>query len=415
MIIIKKYTLYSPYRVLLVIYLFFILIAFLLDSPENIYLGLMAIIKSPDILVTDYVELGGISASLINASLTGILSIVLLVIQKIKPNGSTIMSLWLMTGFSFFGKNIFNIWPIIIGVYLYSKYQKEPFINYSLVALLSTTLSPAVSQLIYTNKFSTFGGILLGYSLGIIIGFIIAPISSHCLKSHNGYNLYNVGFSGGLLATIVMSVFRAFGIDFGNRLLWNTKHNFTFSLIIIGICLYLIGVGLYHNNKPKESLLKLFKEPGRLISDFYLLYGGNSYINMGILGLLSTGIVLILNSNLNGPTISGIFTIIGFGAFGKHILNVLPILSGAILAAIIDVDPINSPSLIIAILFSTALSPIAGKYGWKLGVLTGFLHVCTVTNISYLHGGMNLYNNGLAAGIIAMVLIPIISIFQKEI
>jgi hypothetical protein len=79
------------------------------------------------------------------------------------------------------------------------------------------------------------------------------------------------------------------------------------------------------------------------------------------------------------------------------------------------VDPINSPSLIIAILFSTALSPIAGKYGWKLGVLTGFLHVCTVTNISYLHGGMNLYNNGLAAGIIAMVLIPIISIFQKEI
>ena len=297
----------------------------------------MAIIKSPDILVTDYVELGGISASLINASLTSILSIVLLVIQKIKPNGSTIMSLWLMTGFSFFGKNIFNIWPIIIGVYLYSKYQKEPFINYSLVALLSTTLSPAVSQLIYTNKFSTFGGILLGYSLGIIIGFIIAPISSHCLKSHNGYNLYNVGFSGGLLATIVMSVFRAFGIDFGNRLLWNTKHNFTFSLIIIGICLYLIGVGLYHNNKPKESLLKLFKEPGRLISDF-ISFMGKFLHKYGYSWSIIYWYCLNIKLKLEWSTISGIFTIIGFGAFGKHILNVLPILSGAILAAIIDVD-----------------------------------------------------------------------------
>ena len=65
------------------------------------------------------------------------------------------MSLWLMTGFSFFGKNLLNIWPIIIGVYLYSKYQKEPFLNYSLVALLSTTLAPAVSQLSFRDNFST--------------------------------------------------------------------------------------------------------------------------------------------------------------------------------------------------------------------------------------------------------------------
>jgi hypothetical protein len=103
------------------------------------------------------------------------------------------MSLWLMTGFAFFGKNILNIWPIIIGVYLYSRYQKEPFLNYSLVALLSTTLAPTVSQLSFTDHFSTLFALVLGHGIGLLTGFIIAPVASHCVKSHNGYNLYNVG------------------------------------------------------------------------------------------------------------------------------------------------------------------------------------------------------------------------------
>ena len=35
-------------------------------------------------------------------------------------------------------------------------------------------------------------------------------------------------------------------------------------------------------------------------------------------------------------------------------------------------------------------------------------------NIGYLHGGMNLYNNGFAGGLVAAVLVPIIESFRKE-
>ena len=173
----------------MILYSFFIFVAFLLDSPKEIFQGLKQIILSPDILISDYVEIGGISASLLNSALTSMLSLFLLVFIGVKPNGATIMSLWLMTGFAFFGKNILNIWPIIIGVFLYSRYQKEPFLNYSLVALLSTTLAPTVSQLSFTSYFSTSLGIVLGYVIGILTGFILAPIASHCIKAHNGYNL----------------------------------------------------------------------------------------------------------------------------------------------------------------------------------------------------------------------------------
>lgn len=414
MIIIKKRKLYSPYSILLTIYLFFILFALLLDSPSEIFNGLIKIILSPDILITDYVELGGIGASLFNSALTSILSMLLLIFIGVKPNGSTIMSLWLMTGFSFFGKNILNIWPIIIGVFLYSKYQKEPFLNYSLVALLSTTLAPAVSQLSFTNRFSTFYGIILGYSIGIFTGFILAPISSHCVKAHNGYNLYNVGFAAGLFATMLMSILRAIGIEFETRVIWNTGSNHIFAILLVIISIYLIIIGLFYNPNPKENLSYIIKQPGRLVSDFYLLFGEACYINMGVLGLLSTFLVIFLKGDLNGPTISGIFTIIGFGAFGKHIRNVTPIVLGAILGALINVQPLNSPPLILSILFSTALAPIAGKFGVIIGILAGFLHVNMVTNIGYLHGGLNLYNNGLAAGFVAMILIPTINMFKKE-
>ncbi|WP_125006269.1 DUF1576 domain-containing protein [Clostridium tagluense] len=35
-------------------------------------------------------------------------------------------------------------------------------------------------------------------------------------------------------------------------------------------------------------------------------------------------------------------------------------------------------------------------------------------NLAYLHGGLNLYNNGFAGGMVCIILIPIITAFRKE-
>ncbi|MBU3136878.1 DUF1576 domain-containing protein [Clostridium gasigenes] len=409
-----KRQIYPPYTVLLIMYIMFIVFALIVDSPMNILLGLKKIILTPDILITDYMEIGGIGAAFVNAALTSIISIAILVFIGIKPNGSTIMALWLMTGFSFFGKNILNIWPIMLGVYLFSKYQKEPFLNYTLVALLSTTLAPTVSQLRFTGLFTPGGGFIIGNIIGIFTGFILAPIAAHCIKAHNGYNLYNIGFASGLLATLLMSILRGVGIDFDTRLIWYTGSNGIFTIFLFIICIYLIAIGLIYGENNKLNLKGISKQSGRLVSDFYLLFGPSTYINMGILGLASTTFVLFIKGDLNGPTICAIFTIMGFGCFGKHLKNISPVIIGACLAAFIRTDPLNSPNIILSILFSTALAPISGKFGWKIGLLAGFLHLNMVTNIGYLHGGLNLYNNGLAAGFVAMILIPLITTFKKE-
>lgn len=411
----SKKSLYPPYIILGILYIFIIIFALIVDKPIEIFQGMKNIIYTSDILISDYVEIGGIGATLVNASLTSLLSLLLLIFVGIKPNGSTIMSLWLMTGFSFFGKNIFNIWPIVLGVYLFSKYQKEPFLNYILVALLGTTLSPVVSQVSLGVRFPTLVSIFLGIFLGVFVGFILPPIASYTVKAHNGYNLYNIGFAGGLIATVVMSIFRALGINFESRLIWNSESTMTLFIFLMIVCIYLIIVGLIYGQNLKDNLINLTKQNGRLISDFYILFGPSTYINMGVLGIISTLFVVLIGGDLNGATMGAIFTIIGFGAFGKNIKNIVPIVIGATLAGLFNLNKISSPNLILPILFSTALAPIAGKFGFKAGMLAGILHVSIVSSIGYLHGGLNLYNNGLAGGFVAMILIPLITAFKKEI
>ena len=410
----SKKNFYPPYIVLVILYTFFIVFAFIIDTPSEIFVGFRKILKSPDILISDYMAIGGIGATLVNAAITGSFCLGILIKNKVKPNGSTIMAMWLVTGFSFLGKNIFNIIPVILGVYLFSRYQKEPFLNYILVALLGTSLAPVVSQLSFGSGMPLEISIIVGIILGILLGFILPPIASYSIKVHNGYNLYNIGFASGLVATLLMSFLRGLGIDFDERLMWHTGDNVTLLIFLLIVSSYLILIGVIKGGNDKEKFKVLTNQSGRLISDFYILFGPTAYINMGVLGVFSTFVVLILDGDLNGATICAIFTIVGFGAFGKNIKNITPVMIGAIIAAIFIEGPVNSPHSMLAILFSTCLAPIAGKFGWIVGIIAGIIHVNIVSNIGYMHGGLNLYNNGLAGGFVAMILMPLITTFKKE-
>ncbi|HSH37039.1 DUF1576 domain-containing protein, partial [Schnuerera sp.] len=159
----------------------------------------------------------------------------------------------------------------------------------------------------------------------------------------------------------------------------------------------------------------IFKYTGRASTDFVELIGnGVTYINMGIMGLICIIYVLVSKGTFNGPVIAGILTVVGFAAYGKHPKNVIPILIGIILASSISIWDMSSTLVIIAGLFGTTLAPVAGKFGWIAGIITGSLHLSMVMNIGVIHGGINLYNNGFAGGIVAGIVVPVIKVFKEE-
>jgi Protein of unknown function (DUF1576) len=405
-----RYRIVLGYAALLVIF------GFILEPPNEIIKGLGHIITSRDALITDYFVIGGMGASFVNAGLLTMIFTYILKFYKVPFTGPSYAALFLSAGFSLFGKNLFNVWPVFIGVYVYSKVVKESFSKFIYIAIFGTALAPLFSEIIYMNDLNLAIRIPVGFFISFLCGFILPPLSTHLIKIHQGFNLYNIGFTAGIIGMVAISVLRSFGIAIEPRLLWSTGNNVLLAIFLLFYFLSMVGIGIALDGKDIWKRIKAANHyKGRLITDLLQFEGtSTTLINMGLLGCLGTFYILIIGGDLNGPTIGGILTITAFGAFGKNLKNVTPILIGVSFAALLKDFDINDPSLQLAALFGTSLAPIAGEFGPLVGILAGFLHSSVVLNVGYLHAGVNLYNNGFSAGFVAAILAPIIDEFRKD-
>ena len=380
------------------------------DTPAGILRGMGVILTTEDVLITDYIAIAGMGAAFVNAGLVTLISVLLIKLVKDPVNGATLVTLGLMAGFSLFGKNILNIWPILAGTGLYALLKGETFAHHVNLALRATALSPVVSFM--AVRFSPW----LGVGMGLVIGFVMPPVAEHAHRVQNGMNLYSLGFSCGLVAMMLVPAFKAFGLEPQSAHHWSTGNNRTLGLALAVLCLGFIGLGLIR--EPGRALKKywaLLHTSGRAPSDYIRTFTpGPVLVNMGVDGLIATGYIVFTGGDLNGATIGAIFTIIGFSGYGKHAFNILPVMGGVLLGSLANhVDP-NSSSLQLAGLFGTTLAPFAGVFGWPFGVLAGWLHSSVVLQAGLPLEGMNLYNNGFSGGLVAIVLYPILTSLVKR-
>lgn len=405
----------TKYSIMFLYVGFMLLSSLIFNTPREIVIGMKDILLSPSILLTDYMELGNIGAALVNSSLAMMFAIFIAKFNGVHMTGPVMAGIFTIGGFGLLGKNIYNIWPIFLGVYLYSYIKGEKFSKYIIVAFFGTALGPLVSQISFGLGFNTLKGILLGSLAGVIAGMILPSLASHYSSFHKGFNLYNVGFTAGIVGTLFMSLLRGFGFNNNSTLIVLQGKNLILSIYFCAYFGSMILLGWFLNGCSFNGYKKMLDNPGVGGPDFVSLYGlGLTLINMGILGVLSVLYVLLVKGQLSGLVIGGAFTVVGFAAFGKHTKNTVPIVLGVYLASILKIWEINSAGILLAALFGTTLAPIAGKFGWVAGILAGFLHTSIVSNTGYLHGGMNLYNNGFAGGIVAAIMVPVLQGFQKE-
>jgi len=379
--------------------------AFISNTPNQILEGLIKIVSTNDNLLTDYIALTNLGAAFINAALVTALAVGVVLIAKADVNGPVVAGVFTVTGFAFFGKDISNVIPIFMGVYLYTIYAKDKYKNNINAALFGTTMAPFVSAIMLYPDLNRLLSIPLGIISGIIIGFILPFVAKLAYKIHNGYNLYNIGFSSGLILMIVVSMLKVFGFKIEPTLLWSSGNNFILSMFLITFYLVTIIFILISNVKPQLNFVKFNMEPGVAPSDFISKYGFSStLLNMLLVGLISHLYILLFNAPLNGPTIGGVFTIIGFGAYGKNVRNVFYILIGATLGHLLGWWELTTPVIMLGALFGTGIAPIAGKYGFIVGTIAITLHIALVQNVGSLYLGLNLYNNGFAEGFTGFII-----------
>ncbi len=315
----------AKYIFLITISTLLFVLAFTFNTTEEIIKGNYIILSSPANLLTDYFALANIGAALVNASLMAFLSIGMIKITDSKITGPLIAAFFTVIGFSLFGKNLYNSISIIAGVALYSKASKTKLKKNLPAALFGTALGPMVSEFSFNLDLPIPIGIIAGNLVGLFIGLIIPLLAAYFVKFHRGYNLYNIGFTCGIIGTFFIGILRSFGVEVKTVSLISTGNNREFATLLYALFLALFILGLIYNNWNFRGFGKILKETGKLTPDFVNISGfGPTLINMSLLGVIATSYVLIVGGELNGPVIGGIFTVIGFGACGKHIKNVTP-------------------------------------------------------------------------------------------
>ena len=448
--IIRAYTLFVS--------LFFLAaapIAVLYTKEWDFFCNLWRILTSPSKLVTDYFALGGLGSTLFNASICGLLSNLIIHLCKAHVTSATLAGYMLVIAHAFYGLNFINMWPPFFGVLLCCIVSKRKISENIHIAFFATALAPLVSEMLFRYGTSNFdpaapqfrwGGLTLAVVCGIAVGFVVLPLLPGTAAMHRGYDLYKAGLAIGIFGIFVHAfLYNTFGVESPSAVLpdnfvyYSMPYDYRGFMNLFFFALFGLTfiVGFLMNHQHIRDYGKMLHCTG-YGTDFADTFGMPlCMINIAVYGmaiLAYLNLVFILpelfpalpaGAGFTGPTVGVVFAALTFAAIGQHPRNVFPIVVGygvlwIIVTAICVVAGQNIPwtlstqAYINGLAFATGLCPIAGRYGFRYGVIAGFLSatICTVT--SDMHGGFVLYNGGFTAGLAALILIPLLDFYNVK-
>jgi hypothetical protein len=347
----------------------FVLFGLMLQPPAALIAGLVNIVTTRDALLTDYFGVAGVGGGCVNAGLLTLAAAFVYWRTGARITGASVAALFLVLGFALFGKNLLNVWAIVLGVYLYAKFRREPFASHLNTAFFGVALAPVFSEILFSTAIRFTLSLPLAVATSVAMGFVLAPAAAHLFKAHMGFSLYNMGFTAGIVGTLVVALYRSYGFVPDPVFIWTTGNNLLLAVFLVIVFGSMVAGGYFLDRGALDGLRKIMRAPGQAPSDFIALVGfGPTLANMGLAGFVGVIYVLAIGGDLNGPVIGAILTIVGFAAYGKHPRNIAPIMLGVFVASIMKPWGATDPSALLAALFGTTLAPIAGRFGWGWGV-----------------------------------------------
>ena len=417
-----------------------------LDIFKNFYF----IIISPSNLITDYFNVGGLGSTFLNVALCGLSCNLMVKRSGAKPNSRIVAGYFLVIAHCFYGLNFLNMWPTVLGVFIYCRVTDRKFADNLPTAMFSTALAPFVSDFLFrytVGEEYVFGlldvsvsGVIFALVFGVAAGFAVPALLPATTEMTRGYSLYKAGLAIGILGMFVYSfLYKSLGISAPSPV---SRQNFAYeqngekyaifmNLFFVVMFSFSVLMGFLRNRRSFRQYGKLLRSTGYKV-DFTESYGApTSIINIGVFGLLILiyfNIFLLLPSGMRftGPTSGVIIAAVTFCSAGQTPKNTWPIGLGYLLTTfilqgiswVVGADfalASSTQGYINSFAFATGLCPFAGRYGWHIGVVAGMLNAIICTSTSALHGGFVLYNGGFTAGLTALVLLTVLDFYKVKV
>lgn len=420
-----------------------------IDCWDRIWIDFYQILTLPSPLVTDYFHLGNLASAFLNAGLCGISCTLIMIGNKTDCPPSFLAGYLLVIAHCFYGLNFLNMWPPILGIYLFCKVKKLHFHKNLDMAMFSTAFGPFISEMLFRYHVNeeyivwktqiSFLGLSYALIFSIFLGFAIPAMLPGALRLHKGFNLFNGGLAFGLLGLFIYSyMYKTFGVHaptpFQNVNVTYGLHGNSYGIFILSFFLFIFSAfliaGWYLNGKTFLGYQKLLESTGHRVN-FFDSYGpALVYINIGVYGFMMLGyftlvIALTEGAGFTGPTTGIIFASITFVALGQHPKNVWPVLLGfAVLYVFVASTrlmfgleipwTLSTQTYMNGAAFATGLCPITGCYGKRYGIIAGIMCAVMCASTSAIHGGFMLYNGGFTTGITALILIPCLEYYCSK-
>ncbi|MBE6946370.1 MAG: DUF1576 domain-containing protein [Ruminococcaceae bacterium] len=159
------------------------------------------------------------------------------------------------------------------------------------------------------------------------------------------------------------------------------------------------------------------------ISTNYFAQGGfaGTFLNMGLVGLICTGLCCLPGAKPNNVTTLGVLLTIGFGAWGINPLNIIPTILGVFLYCLVKKEKLGA--MCNAMLYSTGIAPLISDllfrypgveyvgFNWVglavalfIGLIIGFFLPAGLAHAPNIHKGYDHYSAAVPIGMTAFFL-----------
>ncbi len=188
--------------------------------------------------------------------------------------------------------------------------------------------------------------------------------------------------------------------------------------------LYIASVCFAHPQELASGLRTIMLSRDALITDYFELAGyGPAFLNAAMVMTVSMVMIEYAELPYTGLTVAAIFINMGFGFWGKNVVNILPIHLGTILYARAHHTPMSRYTY--TALFATCLSPFVTELTYILpfglwgnlgaaimaGTFIGYVLPPLSQHTATMHMGYSLFNVGFSGGTLAFVMFCVLKSF----
>lgn len=403
-----------------------IAIGFYFSSFQDIVQGIGKLIVHHSLVDTDAFGVGGVGAAFVNSALCSIILLFMYLLTNTRIGSGEIAAFFMVFGYAFYGKEIFNMLPLAAGVYLYTFIKGKPLYTASSLAGFATALGPIVSVLVFNSKVlgaTSPISIAVGVFFGIAAGFTVALLAGHMGLLIRGRSMLLAGFTTGVTGVFFFALLKALGlghVNDPNSPIVDPSYRTPILIAMVILFLYLLVLALIRR-AGFSDLMEIMRSV-RPEKDYVDKHGFDLALmssgTMGLLGVLY--FILVPNTQMHGEIWAGVYTIVAFTSKGMVPRYMIAFVLGMGLASFSTGGIANlitgnggffsgamaklaSRPVLMGTYIGCGMAPLAEVYGSKKAFILGLIFAIVTPSIAPLHGWLNLYNSGFSLGLVIVL------------